>query len=93
MKFKYEIETKTIRTVPENYCLMSFNTFVDGGSFDAALLEKQESIACLISAAPEMVEALELVFAAIFQRKGSLAPQNEIARKVVYALAKARGKT
>lgn len=37
MTFKYEKSTKTVRTVPENYCVFALKTFANGGSTDAAL--------------------------------------------------------
>lgn len=38
IKYKYEASTKTIRTVPENYCVCHLRTFARGGSTDRAFL-------------------------------------------------------
>lgn len=42
LKFKYEASTRTIRTIPENWCVCALKTFSDGGSTDAALGDLDE---------------------------------------------------
>jgi hypothetical protein len=37
LTLKYEKETKTVRSFPENYCFFELRTFGNGGSTDAAL--------------------------------------------------------
>jgi hypothetical protein len=51
--WRYEPETKTIRSIPENYWIASMD------SFDGALDHK--SNANLIAAAPEMLAALKAI--------------------------------
>ncbi len=52
MKWRYEPETKTIRSVPENYWVASMD------SFDGAV--NHDANAQLIAAAPELLDALVL---------------------------------
>jgi hypothetical protein len=37
MNWRYEKETQTVRTIPENYCVVALKSFIDGGTTDAAL--------------------------------------------------------
>jgi hypothetical protein len=58
MKFRFERETQTVRTVPENYCVTAVRTFSNGGSTDAAIGDT-EKLGHLFATAPEVLEALD----------------------------------
>ena len=55
-QWRWEEETRTVRTIPENYCVTHINNFSDGGHTDAAL--SIHGVGRLIAAAPEMLEVL-----------------------------------
>lgn len=61
-KLRYESGTQTIRTEPQNYCVAAIRKFSEGGSTDAAIKDP-EALALVMAAAPEMLEALEMVLA------------------------------
>jgi len=56
--WRYEPETHTIRTVPENYCVTAIRNFGEGGHTYAAL--DLDAVRSLIAAAPELLDALVL---------------------------------
>ena len=59
--WRFEASTRTVRSVPENHCVVAVREFVDGGSTDSAL--NIDSVATLIAAAPEMYELLHAIWA------------------------------
>jgi len=58
-KWIWQESTKTVRTEPEHYCVVTVDSFCASGSTDGAL--DRDRVANLIAAAPEMLEALELI--------------------------------
>jgi hypothetical protein len=58
MKWRYEFGTATVRTVPENYCVIRLASFAEGGSSDPSIGDLN-AIGNLIAAAPDMLQELE----------------------------------
>lgn len=57
--WRYEQSTQTVRTMPENYCVVALETFGKGGSTDAAMSDL-DKLGRLISQAPDMLQGLKL---------------------------------
>lgn len=85
----FEAETQTIRSMPENYCVAPAQSFAEGGSMDAAI-ENRVEVLRLMAAAPELLEALELVLG---NNKLMNAIEPSTRRAVMDAVAKARGES
>lgn len=85
--WRYEQATQTVRSVPENYCVTSIRNFGDNGSTDAALGDLGK-VAALIAAAPEMLEALELLTKYCEEIENVDNPFTRLSRR---AIAKAKG--
>jgi len=80
-KWIWQESTKTVRTEPENYCVVTVDYFCASGSTDGAL--DRDRVANLIAAAPEMLEALEILVAH--------APNAEAEKQFRQIIAKAKG--
>lgn len=91
INLRFEKSTGTVRTVPENYCVMSTKTFADGGSMDAAIKEP-EKLANLFATAPELYELLDQINAAFYTRT-SRKEWIELMNKTKPLLQKARGES
>lgn len=78
--WRYEFETRTVRTVPGNHWLGTLD------SWDGAVVRQRDANGALMAAAPDMLKELEAI-------AESLASHPDAARgdsKVHYALMRAR---
>lgn len=91
--WKYCEYSQTVRQMPENYCLFSAKTFATGGTYDAAALPEAEKNLKLAAAAPELLEALEILKKEIgIWWSGSIPkPVADAALRANIVIAKAKG--